>query len=425
MRVLWLCSSPALGAPSVSAPLAEGGGWVAALEGAIRQRAEVSLSVAFPWDVRDVQHAEEGAYLPFPKYPRGGRLRQLLFDQSCRLEPEREVKHLERVVALSRPDLVHVWGTEPFFGLVAERIDAPVLIEIQGVRTYCAEAYCSGLTRLDLLRHGSPKHLLNGRSLLHTLYRYQKTAVREQRILRSARWVSGRTTWDRQACTTLAPGATYFHCDRLLRPAFYQRAWSLPPQARELRILSTLRGNAYKGVETIAECARLLRSTASRSFEWTLLGIRPGEEIHRVVERKLGLSFERLGIHLAGRMTAEAVAEALCGSDLYVQSSRIENSPNGLCEAMIVGLPAIATDVGGTSSLLTHGADGLLIPPGDAQAMAGAIEGLAAKPDLAARLGRAARQRARRRHDPSTVVDTLTSIYRQILAASSEAAPPG
>lgn len=417
MRVLWLCSSPALGAPKVGANLAEGGGWVAALEAAVKLTTDIELSVSFPWKVAEVQQIPDGihAYLPFPLYPRSGRLRQLLFDQSCRLEPESEVEHLERVIALSKPDLVHVWGTEPFFGLVAEHVDVPVLIAIQGLRTLYATAYCSGLSRLDLLRYGSPKHLLNGRSLLHTFYRYRKTATRERRILGQARWISGRTDWDRMACRALAPGARYFHCDELLRAEFNGPAWA-PRQGDEaLRIVSTLRGNAYKGIETIAECAGLLRLLLRRPFRWTLVGIRSGEEIHRIVERKLGVSFANLGIELTARRPAGDVAEALRASDVYVLPSRIENSPNGLCEAMMVGLPAIATNAGGTPSMLEHGREGLLIPPGDPWAMAGAIAELASDPELAARLGTAARQRALRRHDPEAVVDKLMSIYRQML----------
>lgn len=421
MRVLWFCNSPGLGAHRLGVHEAVGAGWITALESALKEGSDVALGVSFPWDVPAVERIGEGvhAYLPFPRYPRGGKLRQALFQQSCRLEPESEVLHLERVIALAQPDLVHIWGTEQFSGLVADRLEIPVLVGIQGLRTQCSAVYCSGLSLGDLLRYGTAKHLLNGRSLLHEYFRYRRTAIREQRILRQARFVSGRTEWDRLACAALAPNSTYFHCDEVLRPEFHTQTMRHRKADEELRIISTVRGNAYKGVETVAECARLLRPLLGVPFKWTLVGIRQGEQIHRIVERKLGVSFKDLGIHLLGRKPAGEVAQELRASDVYVLSSRIENSPNGLCEAMMVGLPTVATNAGGTPSMLTHAKEGLLIPPGDPWTMAGAITRLASDSDLAAKLGSAARKRARQRHDPEAIVGTLLSIYREILAAGS------
>ncbi len=426
MRVLWLCSTPALGAELLGVPATHGGGWVAALEAAIKERPGIDLSIGFPWNESRVRQIEAGRhrYLPYPRYPRGSRLRRLLVDASCRLEPASEIEHLERVVELSRPDLIHVWGTEAFFGLLAERCSLPVLVEIQGVRTACAEAYCSGLTRLDLLRYGSPKRLLNGRSLLHTYYRYRRSAVRERRILGRARFVSGRTEWDRLRCAALAPCARYFHCDRVLRPSFYRARWRRGIRNGPLRVVSTLRGNAYKGIETVAGAAALLERTLGRGLEWSLIGIRPGEEVHHVVERKLGVSFERLGIKLVGRQPVEQVVRRLLDGDLFAMPSRIENSPNGLCEAMMVGMPVVSSDVGGVPSLLEHGREGLLVPAGDPSALAGALRRLAEDHQLAERLAAAARRRARKRHDRSTVAATLEGIYREVLASGPTPAAP-
>jgi len=420
MRILWLCSTPALGAESVGGRPSEGGGWVGALEAAVKQHPEVELSISFPWTETDVRQVASGRheYLPFPRFPPGGRLRRLLVDASCRLEPQSAVKHLERVVEVSRPDLIHVFGTEAFFGRVAEVTRLPVLIELQGLRAQCTAAYCAGLSKLDLLRFGLLKRLINGRSLLHQFYRYRRSAERERHVLASARFVVGRTDWDHLATGAMAPNATYYHCDRLLRSPFYDAEWRARAGAGKLQIISTLRGNPYKGIETVAQCCALLQELLPEGFEWTLVGIRPGEEVHRIVERKLRVSFERLGLRLPGRQPAQRVAHLLTQADIYVHPSRIDNSPNGLSEAMLVGLPVVSTNVGGIPSLVEHGTDGLLVPPGDPWAMAGAVRRLGEEPDLARRLGAAARARALGRHDPLRVSETMLSIYRAILSAT-------
>jgi glycosyltransferase involved in cell wall biosynthesis len=401
----------------------EGLGWIGALEQALERQGDLELGIAFPWPVAEVEvrSVHQHVYYAFPRYPRGGRLRQLLFDVSCRLEPERETRHLERIVERHRPDLIHVWGTEPFFGLVAAKVEVPVLFELQGPRTPNTAAYLSGLTKLDLLRHGSRKRLLNGRSLLHRYYRYRRSAVRERRMLLAARFVSGRTAWDRTIGAVLAPEARYFHADRVLRPPFYQARRQPPPDDGPLELISTLRGNAYKGFETVAECAGLLRRLLPRAPRWTILGASSDDEIHRVVERKLGIAFAALGVEFAGRQPAGEVASRLAAAHAFVHPSRADNSPNGVCEAMIVGLPVVSTNVGGIPSLVTDGHDGLLVPPGDPWAMAAAIRRLAADPTLAARLGAAARATATRRHDPAAIAATTLSIYREILSSGRSA----
>ena len=418
MKVLWICSNPVRAARLLGVPPALGCGWMAALEGALEELAEIDLDIAFPWHEPRVRRIESGrhGYLPFPAYPRGGRLRQLLFDVSCRLDPDSEVDHLLRAIELSQPEMIHVWGTEDFYGLVAERSDLPVLIELHGLRGACADAYCSGLSRVDLLLHGSPKRLVNGRSLLHTYYRYRRTAVRERRILAAARYISGRTRWDRELSTAMAPGARYFHADRVLREPFYRAAWKRREGDGELRLVSTLRGNAYKGVEVVARCAELLGRRYAGRLRWTLAGIRKGEEIHRIVERKLGVSFDQLGIRLPGRLAAEEVARRLVEADLFVHPSWIDNSPNSVGEAMLVGIPLIATRVGGIPSLVEDGEDGLLVSAGEPGQLADAVLRLAADHDLGDRLAAAARRRARRRHDPAAVAASVVEIYRQVVA---------
>ena len=143
--------------------------------------------------------------------------------------------------------------------------------------------------------------------------------------------------------------------------------------------------------------------------------------IQRIVERKLGVSIADQGLRPVGRQPAEEVVRRLLESDLYVLPTRIDNSPNSLCEAMLVGLPVVTTNVGGIPSLVEHQREGLLVPPGDEWALAGSIRQLAQNPDLADGLAARARQRAERRHDPLTVARSLIGIYREILATDRSA----
>lgn len=83
----------------------------------------------------------------------------------------------------------------------------------------------------------------------------------------------------------------------------------------------------------------------------------------------------------------------LAAADVYVQSSRREGLSNALLAAMAAGLPAVATDVGGTREAVEGGRTGLLVPPGDPAALAAAIRTLIERPQEARRMGAAGRSR--------------------------------
>lgn len=64
-------------------------------------------------------------------------------------------------------------------------------------------------------------------------------------------------------------------------------------------------------------------------------------------------------------MNSDKLVELLLESDLYVHTAYIDNSPNAICEAQYLGMPIIATYVGGVPSLIEQGKDGVLIPAND------------------------------------------------------------
>jgi glycosyltransferase involved in cell wall biosynthesis len=101
----------------------------------------------------------------------------------------------------------------------------------------------------------------------------------------------------------------------------------------------------------------------------------------------------------------------LADADLFVLPSRSEAFPNAVIEAMAAGLPVIATDVGGIPEIIRTGENGLLVPPGDPEALAHAIVGLMDQPGLAADLGRAARIDVERYYTLDRMVAAFEHLY--------------
>jgi glycosyltransferase involved in cell wall biosynthesis len=114
----------------------------------------------------------------------------------------------------------------------------------------------------------------------------------------------------------------------------------------------------------------------------------------------------------------------LKGADLYVLPSHIENQPNSLLEAMLLGVPCVAALVGGVAELVEPGVSGLVYHDSDPFALAAAIAKVLDEPDAARSLGEAAQSRARSRYDREAIAHTTREIYHKVLALALSSAPP-
>ncbi|WP_243028295.1 glycosyltransferase [Thermus albus] len=110
------------------------------------------------------------------------------------------------------------------------------------------------------------------------------------------------------------------------------------------------------------------------------------------------------------------VPEVLAGADVFVLSSRYEGNPLSVMEAMAAGKPVVATAVGGVPELVEDGVSGILVPPGDVEALARAIARLVEDVGLRLRLGQEASNRAREQFDVGFMVRQYETLYERLLA---------
>lgn len=105
----------------------------------------------------------------------------------------------------------------------------------------------------------------------------------------------------------------------------------------------------------------------------------------------------------------------LAAADVVVLCSDNEGVPLLLIEAAIAGRPVVTTDVGAVRDVVRDGDTGALVPAGDRAALAGAVRSLLADPDLRARLGATARDRALRELTAAAAVDRHVELYRMLV----------
>lgn len=183
----------------------------------------------------------------------------------------------------------------------------------------------------------------------------------------------------------------------------------------------------------------------------TIANLRPGkghevllDAARRVLERRRDVRFQIVGDgprraaleQQAGRLGIAAqvdftghcddVASLLRQTDVFAFPSLMEAFPNAVLEAMAAGVAIAASDAGGIPEAVAHGETGLLVPPGDSAALAGAILDLLARPELRTRLGESAREAVRSRFSFDRMTTEFQSLYLSLLAsrARSAAAPP-
>lgn len=117
------------------------------------------------------------------------------------------------------------------------------------------------------------------------------------------------------------------------------------------------------------------------------------------------------------------VPALLAAMDCFVlASTRTEGIPQSLLQACASGVPVVASDVGGIPEVVRHGVTGLLVPPGDAGALARAVRGVLGDPAAAAARARAARQLVEGRFSHLVSMAQLIGVYEAVLGAGGPAA---
>jgi len=223
----------------------------------------------------------------------------------------------------------------------------------------------------------------------------------------------GRTEWDKNLVKLYAPRAKYFHCEEALREYFISssKTWQIHDRQHCI-FVSTISSPLYKGSDVILKTAKLLTRISSIKFEWHVFGL-TDIEIH---EKKTKIKASEVNVKIRGTASGESLKDELLKADMFIHPSYIDNSPNSICEAQILGMPIISTDVGGISSIVKHRETGLLIPSNDPHMLASNIILLLHENELASSLGAKAREVALKRHDPQQIVEVLFSIYNKIIA---------
>lgn len=419
MKVLWFSNSPCGSIRRFSNGLVKSGGWLISLEDELKSNPDITLEVAFFSNEGEAPFIFEGVkYYPMNKniLNQNYGINRIIERHICIKEKDKKaIKIMLNVIKQSQPDIIHIHGTEDSFGLIIDYVkDIPIVFSIQGLIAPYKEKFFSGIPQQQAYKYDSLFNRIKGEGIKKMYKSFCYRAEREKMYLSHAQYIFGRTYWDKACTLALNSKRTYFTVNEILRPEFYARQWKGYFSKEKIKIISTISGGIYKGYETVLKTASILKQYSHINYEWHIAGYTSNSKYVNIFEKTTKIHSSECNIVFHGRIDAEALSNILCDSDIYVHVSHIENSPNSVCEAMILGVPIIASNAGGTSSLLKDEEEGLLYQDGDPYILAGNIIEMTKNPDMAYTLAKRAQQRARIRHTPQNVINELVSGYKSI-----------
>jgi glycosyltransferase involved in cell wall biosynthesis len=173
-----------------------------------------------------------------------------------------------------------------------------------------------------------------------------------------------------------------------------------------------------KGIETLIDAAPAVLARHP-SAQVAIVGDGPELELLRERARSRGVAH---AVHFPG--PSGRPLEALRAIDVFVHPSWAESFPYVLLEAMTLGRPIVASDVGGVGEAIEDGVSGLLVPPRNPDGLARALCDLLNDRERATRMGALALERVRSQFTLAEMIDRLSAVYDELVRPSRGPAAP-
>ena len=171
-----------------------------------------------------------------------------------------------------------------------------------------------------------------------------------------------------------------------------------------------------RNLEPIYDNETALRAFALVRARWpqarlTIAGTGPELAHLRALAQTLGIA---AGVGFVGRMDRDAMARLYRDSDISLNPSRVDNTPNSVLESLASGVPVVSTSVGGVPFIVRDGVTALLVPPGEPKAMADAVLRLLQDATLYSQLREAGLSEVKR-YTWERVAPVLAAVYRGVM----------
>ena len=341
---------------------------------------------------------------------------------------------LKKIVDKFNPDLIHCFGTEYPHTLAMTRAfekKDKILVGIQGLCYKYAEVYMANLP-LKVQKSKTFRDVLKKDSLIKQEEKFIQRGVYEKEALKNISHITGRTHWDfnsvsevKEVSKDKVAGTIRYHfMNETLRNNFYEGSWEAD-KCLEHSIFISQGDYPIKGLHFMLQAMPRILEQYPDTTVWVSGNnvIKTGSLMDKIKISAYGNYLKKLikkhklqeKVHFLGKLDAEKMKEQYLKSHLFVCPSAIENSPNSLGEAMILGVPAVASDVGGISSIFKDKEDGLLFEMGNCEALADCVIQMFSNQKMLETYRTNAKKHADLTHNPDENYKRLLEIYQEIV----------
>jgi glycosyltransferase involved in cell wall biosynthesis len=285
-------------------------------------------------------------------------------------------------------DLIHFHGTEHQYASAFKHVKIPKVISIQGLMF---------------------KYLKYNKQFNYNLFSWRFLKSFEKEEIKKNKNFICRTWWDTSNIKSLNHEAAIFENWEILRPEFYTDAFNY--NSYNIVFIGGL--SAMKGIREVLLMFKELTQQNSL-FTLTLCGSSDYKLFEKLVE-KYQLKPILPRIFFKNRLNASELVDLYKSSFCLVHPTYIDNSPNSVCEAQVAGLPVIASNVGGVSTLIKDSSTGLLVERYQTMEIVEAILRLKREPVLYQSISLNCRNECRVRHNSEIIIKKTLDIYETII----------
>ena len=329
-----------------------------------------------------------------------------------------------------KPDIVHIFGTEfPHTLAMLRAFGNPdrTLLGIQGLCGRIAQEYMANLPE-EVQNAATFRDRLKEDSLLQQQEKYRIRGEHEREAILLTGNITGRTAFDKEETSKINPQARYFAMNETMRATFYDGKWE-EKNAQPHSIFMSQGDYPLKGFHFMLQAMpKILEKypdahlyvagnniigKGQSKYPYFLRASAYGKYLRKLISsNKL-----KKKVTMVGMLSEEEMKERLLSSSLFVCPSIVENSPNSLAEAMLLGMPIVAARVGGIPSMIQANKECSFFEGGNSEQLADAIIQMWDEPVISAVYGDNAKKHALITHDPDNNYKKLIEIYRTIEGA--------
>lgn len=429
LKVLWVCNVPIPRiALDIGAKVPNICGWLTGFANSIEMIPEIELYIAFPQlGIKEIINGKVGG-ISYYAFSQPKLLGVLPVEDQINESPLMR-QHLDFIINNINPDILHIFGTEYPHSLVAAEVfghPEKTVVNIQGLTSYYWMHFNTGLPYSELKRF-SFSNLVRG-NMLHQAEKLKKRGITEIKTIRAVGHIIGRTDWDEACVKEINPKVEYHFCNESLRDSFYDGKWDYA-SCEKYSIFMSQAATPIKGLQFMLRALPEIK----RCYPGTKLYI-AGNDLTKTdtIYEKLKISVfakyvKRLikegnledSVVFTGSLTEAQMRERFLNSNVFVSPSTIENSPNSLGEAMLLGVPCVSSDVGGVKNMLQHNKEGYIYQADAPYMLAYYVKKIFNDSNEAKKMGENAQKHAKITHSREINLRILLDVYNQICAGEN------